>query len=101
MDLILGLKSWNKVKNFFGLSTIDSSQKKHQFLSALKLENKFKGESSIKAKRLVQVTRDCMMVGIDQVKPRERLGDISYAIQTYAEKRLLPNARLNNFAPLI
>jgi methionine aminopeptidase len=29
-----------------------------------------------------------MMVGIDQVKPRERLGDISYAIQTYAEKNV-------------
>gem|GEM_PF-3029679 len=49
----------------------------------------------------MQVTRDCMMVGIDQVKLRGRLRDISYAIQTYAEKRLLPNARLNNFATLI
>ena len=46
----------------------------------------FVGEPSIKAKRLVQVTRDCMMLGIDQVKPGARLGDIGYAIQTYAEK---------------
>jgi methionine aminopeptidase len=86
LDLILGLKSQTKVKNFFRLSTIDSGQKNHQFLSALKLENKFKDESLIKAKRLVQVTRDCMMLGIDQVKPGARLGDIGYAIQTYTEK---------------
>jgi methionyl aminopeptidase len=46
----------------------------------------FVGEPSIKAKRLVQVTRDCMMLGINQVKPGARLGDIGYAIQTYAEK---------------
>lgn len=44
------------------------------------------GEPSIKAKRLVKVTYDCMMLGIDQVKPGARLGDIGYAIQTYAEK---------------
>lgn len=46
----------------------------------------FVGEPSIKAKRLVKVTQDCMMLGIDQVKPGARLGDIGNAIQTYAEK---------------
>lgn len=44
------------------------------------------GDVGIKAKRLVQVTYDCMMLGIEQVKPGARLGDIGYAIQTYAEK---------------
>ncbi len=44
------------------------------------------GEPSIKAKRLVKVTYDCMMLGIDQVKPGARLGDIGHAIQSYAEK---------------
>ena len=46
----------------------------------------FIGEPSIKAKRLVKVTQDCLMLGIDQVKAGARLGDIGYAIQTYAEK---------------
>lgn len=46
----------------------------------------FIGEPSIKAKRLVKVTQDCLMLGIDQVKPGARLGDIGNVIQTYAEK---------------
>ena len=46
----------------------------------------FAGEPSIKAKRLTQVTYDCMMLGIEQVKPGATLGDIGNAIQTYAEK---------------
>jgi methionyl aminopeptidase len=44
------------------------------------------GEPSIKAKRLVQVTYDAMMLGIEKVKPGAFLGDIGHAIQTYAEK---------------
>lgn len=44
------------------------------------------GDVGIKAKRLIQVTYDCMMLGIEQVKPGARLGDIGHAIQTYAEK---------------
>ena len=44
------------------------------------------GDPPIKAKRLTQVAYDCMMLGIDQVKAGNKLGDIGYAIQTYAEK---------------
>lgn len=46
----------------------------------------FIGEPSIKAKRLCQITYDAMMLGIEQVKPGNTLGDIGHAIQTYAEK---------------
>jgi len=46
----------------------------------------FVGEPSVKAKRLTQVTYDCMMLGIEQVKPGAKIGDIGNAIQTYAEK---------------
>ena len=46
----------------------------------------FAGEPSIKAKRLTQITHDCLMLGIDQVRPGAHLGDIGNAIQTYAEK---------------
>ncbi|MDR3429131.1 type I methionyl aminopeptidase [Silvimonas sp.] len=38
------------------------------------------------AKRLAQVTFDCMWIGIEQIKPGAHLGDIGEAIQKYAEK---------------
>lgn len=40
---------------------------------------------SIKARRLVDITYECMMAGIAAVKPGNTLGDIGYAIQTIAE----------------
>jgi methionyl aminopeptidase len=40
---------------------------------------------SIKAKKLVQATYDCMMIGIEQVKPGVHLGNIGFAIQQHAE----------------
>ncbi|AKH42408.1 Methionine aminopeptidase [Croceibacterium atlanticum] len=43
------------------------------------------GEASLKAKRLIDVTYECLMIGIDQVKPGARLGDIGAAIQKHAE----------------
>lgn len=39
----------------------------------------------VKAKRLVEVTYDCLMRGIEVVKPGATLGDVGYAIQEYAE----------------
>ncbi len=45
------------------------------------------GEPSIKAKRLVQSTYEAMMLGIEQVKPGAKLGDIGFAIQDFAEKQ--------------
>src|SRR5258706_372891 len=44
------------------------------------------GESSIQARRLVEVPYECMWIGIGQVRPGARLGDIGAAIQTHAEK---------------
>ncbi len=43
------------------------------------------GEPSIRAKRLAEVTRECMLTGIRMVKPGVQLGDIGHAIQTQAE----------------
>ncbi len=43
------------------------------------------GEPSVLAKRLVQITHDAMLTGIDMVKPGVQLGDIGHAIQNYAE----------------
>jgi len=44
------------------------------------------GEASILANRLNQITFECMWLGIAQVKPGARLGDIGFAIQSHAEK---------------
>lgn len=43
------------------------------------------GDSTILAKRLCQVTFECMWIGIAQVRPGGRLGDIGHAIQKHAE----------------
>ncbi len=43
------------------------------------------GEPSVMARRLVEVARECLLIGIRMVKPGMRLGDIGHAIQTHAE----------------
>jgi len=43
------------------------------------------GDASLKARRLIDVTYECMMIGIAQAKPGARLGDIGAAIQEHAE----------------
>ncbi len=43
------------------------------------------GKVSDEAKKLLQVTEDSLYVGIEQVKPGNRLGDVSYAVQKYVE----------------
>jgi methionyl aminopeptidase len=44
------------------------------------------GEPSIAARRLCDVTYECMWLGIAQVRPGATLGDIGHAIQVHAEK---------------
>lgn len=46
----------------------------------------FIGQPSILAERLVRVTRECLWIGIEMVKPGMLLGDLGYAIQSHAEK---------------
>lgn len=43
------------------------------------------GETSILARRLCQVTYECLWMGLAQVRPGARLGDIGEAIQRHAE----------------
>jgi len=44
------------------------------------------GDVAIKARRLVEVTYECLMLGIEQAKPGNHMGDIGHAIQVHAEK---------------
>ena len=43
------------------------------------------GKPSVKAKRLIQVTHDALMKGIETVRPGATFGDIGWAIQSYVE----------------
>ena len=45
------------------------------------------GKPSVRARRLVDTTYECMKLGISMVRPGTRLGDIGHAIQSYAEAR--------------
>jgi methionyl aminopeptidase len=44
------------------------------------------GDVPLKARRLVEVTYEAMMLGIAQAKPGNHLGDVSHAIQSFAER---------------
>ncbi|HCO90471.1 MAG TPA: type I methionyl aminopeptidase, partial [Alphaproteobacteria bacterium] len=43
------------------------------------------GKPSVKAKRLIEVTYECLMRGVAAAKPGATTGDIGHAIQEYAE----------------
>ena len=44
------------------------------------------GDVGLKARRLVEVTYECLMLGIEKARPGARLGDIGAAIQAHAEQ---------------
>ena len=44
------------------------------------------GDVALKATKLVDVTYECLMLGLEQAKPGNHLGDISHAIQAHAEQ---------------
>jgi methionyl aminopeptidase len=51
------------------------------------------GKLSRKAERLIQVTHDSLMLGIEAAKPGNRFGDIGHAIQSYAESQRMSVVR--------
>ena len=44
------------------------------------------GEVSVLARRLVEVTQECLYIGIREVRPGARFGDIGHAIASHARK---------------
>jgi len=44
------------------------------------------GDASDEARRLVEVARECMYLGIEQVRPYNRVGDIGFAIERHARQ---------------
>jgi len=51
------------------------------------------GTLSRKAERLIQVTHDALMKGIEAVRPGKTFGDIGHAIQTYVESHRMSVVR--------
>lgn len=51
------------------------------------------GKLPRKAERLIQVTHDALMLGIEQVKPGNTFGDIGHAIQSYVESQRMSVVR--------
>lgn len=51
------------------------------------------GDLNRKAERLIQVTHDALMLGIEQVKPGNTFGDIGRAIQKYVEAQRMSVVR--------
>ena len=45
----------------------------------------FVGDVPLKARKLVDITYECLMLGIEQARPGNHLGDIGHAIQSHAE----------------
>ena len=45
----------------------------------------FVGEPSIQAKRLCEITHECMWLGIEEIAPGKFLGDVGHVIQRHAE----------------
>ncbi len=44
------------------------------------------GDVPLKARRLVEVTHECLMLGIEAARPGNHLGDVGHAIQRHAER---------------
>ena len=47
----------------------------------------FSGTPGLDARRIVEVARECLKRGMGMVRPGSRVGDIGWAIQTYAEEQ--------------
>ena len=44
------------------------------------------GDVGVKPRRLIDVTYECLMLGIEQARPGNTMGDVAHAIQSHAEK---------------
>ena len=51
------------------------------------------GDVPLKARKLVDVTYECLMLGIEAAKPGATLGDVGHAIQSHAEKQRMSVVR--------
>lgn len=53
----------------------------------------YAGDPPLKARRLTDITYECLMLGIEAAKPGNTLGDIGFAIQSHAERNRMSVVR--------
>lgn len=64
---------------------LDITVKKHGFIADTS-RMYIVGEASEESRRLSEITRECMLKGIEQVKPGNTVGDIGFAVSKHATR---------------
>ncbi len=80
-----GVPSKDEILKDGDIINLDITVKKHGFIADTS-RMYLVGNVSPAAKRLCRITYECMLKGIEQVKPGKTVGDIGYAIQRYADR---------------
>src|SRR5690554_4593117 len=78
-----GVPSEEEILQEGDIVNLDVTVKKHGFIADTS-RMYLVGECSEEAKRLVRVARECLLKGIEQVKPGHTLGDIGFHVHRHA-----------------
>jgi len=76
---------FGKIINEGDIVSIDSGVKYEAFHSDSAI-TVGAGKINAKAQKLIEITKESLFKGIEQVKPGNRIGDIGFAVQEHAEK---------------
>ena len=80
-----GVPSKDEILKDGDIVNLDVTVKKHGFIADTS-RMYLVGECSVDAKKLCEVTRECLLKGIEQVKPGNTIGDIGFYIQRHATR---------------
>lgn len=80
-----GVPSASEILKDGDIINLDVTVKKHGFIADTSRMYLI-GDVTAEAKRLVNVTYECLMKGIEQVKPNATIGDIGFSIHRHALK---------------
>ncbi len=80
-----GVPAKNEILKNGDIINLDITVKKHGFIADTS-RMYIVGEASDEAKRLCQITRECLFKGIEQVKPGNTIGDIGFAVSKHATR---------------
>ncbi|MCO4753387.1 MAG: type I methionyl aminopeptidase [Bacteriovoracaceae bacterium] len=80
-----GVPSKDEILKDGDIVNLDITVKKHDFIADTS-RMYLVGECSDEAKRLCEVTRECLFKGIEQVKPGNTLGDIGFYVNRFATR---------------
>lgn len=83
-EVVHGIPSRNRFLEEGDIVSVDIGVKLNKYIADSTVTYPV-GKISNNAQKLLDVTKECLRLGIEQVKPGNRIGDIGYAIQTYAE----------------